>query len=90
MNAQENLMAYASKKLFPHLTPREFSRPWTYVYREWSDDTRPKHLQRCTECVAVLIDREDGTQLRVTMADMLAEAEMQRLTAPQRQLGYSA
>ena len=66
-------MSYASTKLFKHLTPREFSRPWTYVYREWREEGK-----RCAECIAVDIEREDGTTMRITMADMLGESQ-QRL-----------
>jgi hypothetical protein len=72
---QERLMAYAARKAFGRLSPVEFSRPWTYRYREWTADGK-----RCAECTSVAIDLESGAQLVFTVADMIAEAEARQLS----------
>ncbi len=52
---QEQLCAYASLQLRPRLDPLQYALPWTYLYREWIDEEKPKHLQRQAECIGVQI-----------------------------------
>lgn len=81
---QEQLCAYVMVKHFrsPPLSPgpndrqKQVAMPWTYLYREWIDPDRPKHLQRCAECVGVLIPAfGDQPEYRVMVIDMLADTE---------------
>jgi hypothetical protein len=73
---QEQLCAYVSIVLHSRLAPKQFSAPWTYLYREWVDAEKPKHLQRCAECTGVVID-PDGPSSghRIMVVDMLADTE---------------
>lgn len=53
---------------------RQSSAPWTFLYREWSDQERPKHLQRCAECTGVLVPAAGALPgFRVQVVDMLAD-----------------
>lgn len=79
---QAQLCAYVTLTHFPtdrdsKFTPdqmRQSSQPWTYLYREWIDDTRPKHLQRCAECSGVLVPGAGALAgFRVNVSDMLAD-----------------
>jgi hypothetical protein len=75
-NLQERLCAYVSRRYFARLTPAEFRGPWTYTYREWTDEDKATAINRegrCCECTGVVIALENGTQLRIAVADMLAE-----------------
>lgn len=72
---QEQLCAYATLQLFYRLKPIEFSRPWTYVYREWWDATRPKGFERCAECTGVVIDLDSGDRLGFSVANMHADTD---------------
>ena len=72
---QEQLCAYATLQLFHRLKPIEFSRPWTYVYREWWDATRPKGFERCAECKGVVIDLDNGDRLGFSTETMIADTE---------------
>lgn len=56
---QEQLCAYAAKTFGSRLHPRQFSMPWQFEYKQWVDDSRPKHAQNCAECVAVVIPEFD-------------------------------
>lgn len=73
---QEQLCAWVAKQVHGRLTPKEFSRPWTYVYREWRDGDK-----RCAECTGVVIERDDGTRLGFKVADMQTEDQAKRLSA---------
>ena len=75
-SVQELLCAYATLKLHGKIQPSEFSRPWTYLYREWIDADKPKHLQRCAECTGVLIELNSGDSIRINTIDMQAEPEL--------------
>ena len=79
---QSQLCAYVMMTQFPihrdsKFTPdqmRQSAEPWTYLYREWIDENRPKHLQKCAECTGVLIPSAgDLPGFRVTVAEMLAD-----------------
>lgn len=58
---QAQLCAYAALKLFMRLDPKQIAPPWRYLYREWTDETRPKHMQKCAECVGIQIDNGDDS-----------------------------
>lgn len=72
---QEQLCEYAVLKLRTRLTPLEYSRPWTYVYREWWDATRPKGSEKCAECTGVVIELENGDRLGFSVEMMQADSE---------------
>lgn len=72
---QEQLLEYAALKLIHRIKPIEYARPWTYVYREYWDATRPKGFERCAECTGVVIDLDDGTRLGFSVASMLGDTE---------------
>lgn len=79
---QEQLMAWASSRAHAmmkrgEITPLEFSRPWTFCYREWHDSAKPKHLQRCAECIGVVLETDDGRRIGFSVADMQAPAAFQ-------------
>lgn len=79
---QAQLCEYAALKL-AHLrsktaTPAErlmYSRPWTYCYREWRDETRPKGREQCAEFVGVVIDLGEGKKIGWSVTQMLADVE---------------
>jgi hypothetical protein len=83
---QEQLCEYAMLKL-RHLydginDPKKFwinSRPWSYVYREWWDATRPRGTEKCAECTGVVIDLDDGKRLGFSVAAMQADTEVYRI-----------
>lgn len=54
----------------------QYSRPWTYVYREWWDATRPKGMEKCAECKGVVIDFDDGSRIGFSVENMQADAEV--------------
>ena len=79
---QAQLSAYVMLEHFPKHRDGKFtpdqtsqaSQPWTYLYREWIDENRPKHMQKCAECTGVLIPAAgDLAGFRVSVADMLAD-----------------
>ena len=74
---QEQLCAYVTLALFSRLNPKQFALPWTYLYREWIDESRPKHLQKCAECTGVLIPQldEENPAFRFTVAQMMGDKE---------------
>lgn len=79
-NIQEQLCAYATLKLHPKVELGElpawsFSRPWTYVYREWIDEARPKHMQKCAECIGVVIDLDEGNRIGWSVEMMRGDRE---------------
>lgn len=57
------------------MTLLEYSRPWTYVYREWFDETRPKGREKCAECIGLVIELDDGRRLGWSVGAMLADAK---------------
>lgn len=57
------------------MTLSEYSRPWTYVYREWWDATRPKGFERCAECIGLVIDLGHGKRIGWSVAAMQADTE---------------
>jgi hypothetical protein len=62
---QEQLCQYAALQVHGGAGPigmglKDYSRPWTYVYREWRDESRPKGFERCAECLGIVIELEDG------------------------------
>jgi hypothetical protein len=75
---QEQLCEYASLKLLDRLKSIEFSRPWTYAYRETWDATRPKGMEKCAECTGVVIDLDNGSRLGFSVAAMQADEEPYR------------
>lgn len=81
---QEQLSAYVMLTHFPSgrddkFTPdqmRQSSHTWTYLYREWLDENKPKHSQRCAECTGVMVPAAgDLAGFRVTVADMMGDRE---------------
>jgi hypothetical protein len=76
---QAQLCEYAAIKL-KHLcaksaTPAQrwqYSRPWTYCYREWVDGGG----KQCAECMGVVIDLDDGKRVGWTVTNMRADAEV--------------
>jgi hypothetical protein len=74
---QEQLCAYVTLVFFSGLNLKQFALPWTYLYREWIDESRPKHFQKCAECVGVLIPEwdEHHPAVRITVAQMLGDKE---------------
>lgn len=56
------------------MTLWEYSRPWTYVYREWRDETRPKGMEKCAECIGIVIELANGKRIGWSVAAMLADA----------------
>lgn len=74
---QAQLCAYATLNLRTRLHPKQFALPWTYLYREWNDENRPKHLQKCAECSGLLIPQwdEEHPAFRFTVSEMLADKE---------------
>jgi hypothetical protein len=85
---QEQLCEYAMLKMHQKFSAAvvendlkklwQYSRPWTYVYREWWDATRPKGFEKCAECTGVVIDFDDGTRLGFSVAAMLADTDVHR------------
>lgn len=81
---QEQLCEYVMLKYFGShrdvkFTPeqgRAIARPWTYVYREWWDATRPKGMEKCAECTGVVIEFEDGSKIGFSVAQMLADTDV--------------
>lgn len=67
---EEQLCAYAAPKLHGRLTPWEFSRSWTYVYREWSEAGK-----RCAECTGIVIELDNGTKMGFSAAAMRADLD---------------
>lgn len=81
---QAQLCAYVMLKHFPtnrdsKFTPdqsRQSGLPWSYLYREWIDENRPKHMQKCAECTGVLVPAAgDLAGFRVNVSEMLADKE---------------
>lgn len=77
---QAQLCAYVMRTRYPtdrdsKFTPdqmRQSSQPWTYLYREWTDDSRPKHAQRCAECTGVMVPAAGALEgFLVMVSDML-------------------
>lgn len=78
---QERLVAWIVRRYFPaqrddKFTPeqsRQLAQPWTFLYREWIDENRPKHAQRCAECIGVLVPAFGSLPgFRVNVSDMKA------------------
>ena len=57
------------------MTLLEYSRPWTYVYREWWDATRPKGSEKCAECIGLVIELSNGKKIGWSVAAMMADTE---------------
>jgi hypothetical protein len=53
---QAQLCAYITLTRFDRLSANQQRGPWTCLYREGTDSTQPKHLQRIAMCVGVVID----------------------------------
>lgn len=76
---QAQLCEYAAMKL-AHLcgltaTQAErwqYSRPWTYVYREWRDGDG----KQCAECVGVVIDLDNGKRIGWRVTDMQGDRDV--------------
>lgn len=68
---QEQLCDYAALRLLDHIKPIEYSRPWTYVYRQWKDDEG----KRCAACIGVVIDLDNGKKIGFSTNQMLADTE---------------
>jgi hypothetical protein len=55
---------------------RQSSKIWTYLYREWVDDAKPKHSQNCAECTGVLVPAAGALPgFRVSVTDMLGDTQ---------------
>lgn len=78
---QAQLCEYAAQHVHDIAGPKdgmtlwEYSRPWTYVYREWWDATRPKGFEKCAECIGLVIDLDNGKRIGWSVAAMLADTE---------------
>jgi hypothetical protein len=62
---QEQLSTYVMRRYGGRLTQTEIQRPWTYLYREWHDGNK-----RCCECTGVLVERDNGSRMRIPVAEM--------------------
>jgi hypothetical protein len=80
---QAQLCAYVMLTRFPSDKDSKFtqdqvrqsSAPWNYQYREWVDDSKPKHSQNCAECTGVLVPAAGALSgFRVSVIDMLADS----------------
>lgn len=60
-----------------HMTLLEYSRPWTYVYREWFDATRPKGMEKCAEFIGIVIELDNGKRIGWSVAAMREDAKGQ-------------
>ena len=78
---QEQLTDFVVRTHFPthrdsKFTPdqaRQSSLPWTYLYHDWIDDSRPKHSQACAECTGVLVPAAGALPgFKVTVSDMIS------------------
>jgi hypothetical protein len=49
----------------------QYSRAWTYCYREWRDGDK-----RCAECMGVVIDLDDGRKVGWTVTNMHGDPEV--------------
>lgn len=58
---QVQLCAYAARRLSHLHQTTAYSLPWNYVYRG-------------AECIGLVVEREDGTRLKFSVADMQGEA----------------
>ncbi len=73
---QEQLCEYASGHVHDLAGPGErmtllqYSRPWTYVYREWVAEGK-----RQAECVGLVIELDDGKRLGWSVKAMLEDTE---------------
>lgn len=67
-SVQAQLCEYVSRKLSHLHRTVTYSQPWTYVYREWSENGK-----QCAECTGVIVEREDGTRLKFEVTDMHGE-----------------
>jgi hypothetical protein len=73
---QEQLCEYVALKMHDRLQRTwTYSGPWTYLYREWRDQSRPKGFEQCAECTGVVIQLDEDTRLKFTVAEMLADTE---------------
>jgi hypothetical protein len=76
---QEQLCEYVAIKLHARLTQGatlwDYSGPWTYLYREWWDESRPKGFERCAECTGVVVECRNGKSFKFTVAEMQADTE---------------
>ena len=71
---QEQLVAYVMASRF--ISPEVRAATWTYCYRETIDTEKPKSLQRCAECVGVIVPASESTEaLYVSVIDMLGDLE---------------
>jgi hypothetical protein len=76
-SVQSILSAYAVLTVGARLHLMQFSFPWTYLYREWIDEEKPKHAQRQAECVGLLIPAwgSEHPEYRIMVIDMLADSD---------------
>lgn len=77
---QEQIVEYAALHVHDRDGPKgmtlsEYSMPWTYVYREWWDGTRPKGFEKCAECIGIVIEFGDGKRIGWSVAAMQADTE---------------
>lgn len=78
---QEQLCEYAAMHVHDKdgpngMTLSEYSLPWTYVYREWWDSTRPKGFEKCAECIGIVIDLNDGRKIGWSVGAMQSDQEI--------------
>jgi hypothetical protein len=74
---QEQLCEYAKAKLAGRLIAgtAQYSRPWTYGYREWFDPSRPRGMEKCAECIGIVIELDNGDRLGFSVESMLADTD---------------
>lgn len=82
---QERLSEYVMIQMFSRMHPRQVSMPWTYIYREWNDEEKPKHAQRQAECTGVYIPAfGDFEGFRIDVIDMTGDRTYQMRLPPSR------
>ena len=71
---QEQLCAYVVLTRLPSHGGPQCGTVWTYLYREWVDETLPKWRQKCAECTGVVVPPVgDLPAFRVDVAEMRAD-----------------
>lgn len=77
---QAQLCEYAAQHVHDLAGPKdgmtlwEYSRPWTYVYREWIDASKATDVNpegKCAECIGLVIDLANGKRIGWSVAAML-------------------
>jgi hypothetical protein len=76
---QSQLCAFASVRHFEALTPTQQRGPWTYLYREWRDESKVTPFNktgRCTECTGLVIEPDGASPgYRIMVEDMQMDSQ---------------